>query len=914
MHEPLIAFSQPASKVLDALRSDAADGLAVEEVERRLADYGPNTLTATPPRRWWVGLAAQFNQLVIWILIAAALISGLLSDWTDAVAILAIVALNALLGFFQEERAAAALGALRNLTSPSANVIRRGVPVTLPARDIVPGDILRLEAGDRVPADARLIASISLAAQESALTGESTPVEKRSQVVLPETAALAERANMVFLGGTVAAGKGTAVVTATGMQTELGRIAGMLEEVAPEPTPLQRRLAELGRVLVAACLVIVGVISVLQLVRGEPLVEVFVFSVSLAVAAVPEGLPAVVTISLALGLQRMARRHALIRKLPSVETLGSVTVICTDKTGTLTRNEMTVREIFVGQTRYCISGLGFDPRGDFQAVDEVANSPDSPQRANGEASSAELRKALEIGALCNNARLVRQPAGNGRWQVFGDPTEGALIVAAMKYGLDVGQSGRVLHEVPFSSERKTMSVVLRQREGKLELYSKGAPEVILEKCTRERISGQVVPLTPERRREVLSAAAEMAERALRVLALAYRDGLQAAVEDFDDYDSREQDLILSGLVGMIDPPREEARAGVALCQGAGIRVVMITGDHPATALAIARELKIARSPDDAALTGHGLDGMSDADLAGAVARTAVYARVTAEHKLRVVHAWKHNQAVVAMTGDGVNDAPAVQAADIGIAMGIAGTDVTREASDMVLTDDNFASIVNAVEEGRAIFDNIRKVVHYLLATNTGEMLLMLLATLVGWPVPLRPIQILWINLITDGLPALALTLEPPDPASMSRAPRPAHEPVITWKRGLAIALHGMLIAAAGATAFYIAHKRNPASLDNARTTTFCVVAFSQLAFALVCRSHRLTWPQLGFFSNPGLFLAIVASMALQFGVLYSPALRPWLGIAGQPDVDWTLVLLLTALPATVVEVIKLLRSSRAARG
>jgi P-type Ca2+ transporter type 2C len=910
MSEQPPPFTQSSSQVLAAFGSDATTGLSAAEVAKRLTAFGPNSLTSAPPQPWWVGLAAQFNQLVIWILIAAALISGLLGDWTDSVAILAIVILNALLGYFQEARAAAALEALRNLAAPVADVVRDSRLFTVPASDIVPGDILLLESGDRVPADARLITSFSLTALESTLTGESEPVEKRAQDVLSDSTPLADRLNLVYQGTTIAAGKGKAVVTATGMQTELGRIAGMLQRVPPEPTPLQLRLEGLGRVLIGVCVALVVIISVLQLVRGNPLIEVFVFSVSLAVAAVPEGLPAVVTISLALGLQRMARRNALIRKLPSVETLGAVTVICTDKTGTLTRNEMTVREVLVGPSHYSVTGVGFNPRGAFQLINEPAPGADVPARA-----ADDLRTALAIGALCNNARIARHPAGSDDWQVFGDPTEVALIVAAMKFGMDVSPASRqLLDEIPFDSERKTMSVVIRDPEGKVELYSKGAPEVILGGCSHERFEGRVVPLTSERREAVLRAASDLAGRALRVLAMAYHDRLPVNAEDVEDYSVYERDLVLAGLVGMIDPPREEVKAAVAKCQAAGIRVVMITGDHPATATAIGRELKIARSPDDLTLTGSQLDAVDDDELSNRVEQAAIYARVTAEHKLRVVKAWKRRGAVVGMTGDGVNDAPAVQAADIGIAMGLAGTDVTKETSDMVLTDDNFASIVNAVEEGRGIFDNIQKVVHYLLATNTGEVLFMFFSSLVGWPIPLRPIQLLWINLVTDGLPALALTMEPPDPGSMSQPPRPAREPVITWTEGLTILFHGLVIAATAALAFGFAYRSDPQNLENARTTAFCVVTFSQLAFALVCRSRRRTWPQLGFLSNPSLFLAIVASTALQLGVVLAPPLRPWLGVIAAPQLDWGLVLLLSIAPATLVEAIKLLRPDRSAPG
>ncbi|MGE5195131.1 MAG: cation-translocating P-type ATPase, partial [Deltaproteobacteria bacterium] len=740
---------------LHALGVDERSGLSARQVAERHEKYGPNELAAAREQPLWRKFLGQFNDLVIWILIVAALISGVLGEWTDATAIIAIVLLNAVLGFVQEEKAERALAALQKLAAPLARVLRDGRLQSLPARELVPGDVLDLDAGDNVPADARLLEAFGVRVQESALTGESVPVDKDANCILAKTVPLGDRRNMAYLGTVVAGGKARAVVVHTGMRTELGRIAGMLQAYETEPTPLQRKLARLGKVLVVICLVLVAVIFAMEMWRGDSLIRAFLLSVSLAVAAVPEGLPAVVTVSLALGLQRMVRRNALIRKLPSVETLGSVTVICSDKTGTLTRNEMTVREILTGSRHYQVTGSGYAPHGEFRSRcaegGDVAVDP---------SADPELPLLLTIASRCNHTEVV--PAGDGEniWKVVGDPTEGALVVAALKARLQPQDQGEhVLYEIPFDSERKAMSVVLPHGAGGAIMYTKGAPEEILSRCSAEHRDGETIPLTDSRRREIIEANADMASRALRVLAFAYRDWASAP-EHFT-----ERDLVFVGLAGMIDPPREEVKQSVATCRAAGIRPVMITGDHPATARAIARELGIA-APTDTIIIGHDLDAMSDQELAEQVEQIVVYARVTAEHKLRVVRAWKSRGEVVAMTGDGVNDAPAVKSADIGIAMGASGTDVTREASAMILMDDNFTSIVSAVEEGRAIYDNIQKFLTYLLSCNIGEMLLMLAASLLGWPAPLQPVQLLWINLVTDGLPALALGLEPPEPGVM----------------------------------------------------------------------------------------------------------------------------------------------------
>ena len=918
MSEPRAWYALSGDDVARELAADMTRGLSSDEVVRRREQHGWNALAEAPPVPIWKKLLGQFKELVIWILIVAAIIAGVMGEWADTAAILAIVLVNGIIGFLQEEKAGRALAALQKLSSPMAKVIRDGVLQSVPAREMVPGDRIELEAGDNIPADSRLLTAFSVRVQEAALTGESVPVDKDAGCLLSQGVPLGDRRNMVYMGTVIAAGKASAVVVATGMNTELGNIAGLLQHSEPAPTPLQRRLAELGKVLVVVCLVIVAIIFVLELVRGGELLEMLLISVSLAVAAVPEGLPAVVTLTLALGLQRMVKRNALVRKLPSVETLGSVTVICSDKTGTLTRNEMTVREIVTGGERYQVTGAGYAPHGQFLKCRDVAevvrlrsNEPltESPKshdfgyQSINPRDESDLMQALTTGARCNNATVSPRGDGGDSWQVIGDPTEGALVVAALKAGIEAhDRQHHVLYEIPFDSERKAMSVVVRGPDGKPIMHTKGAPEVILAKCTTERRDGHAEPLTEARRVLIMRSSSEMASRALRVLALAYREHADTPGTEYD-----ESNLIFAGLVGMIDPPREEAREAVQKCRAAGIHPVMITGDHPATALAIARELHIAAA-DGRVVTGQELNALSDDELAAQVDQISVYARVSAEHKLRVVRAWKDRGQIVAMTGDGVNDAPAVKAADIGIAMGVAGTDVTKEASDMVLTDDNFASIVNAVEEGRGIFDNIQKFVHYLLSCNAGEVLLMFFAALIGWPVPLLAIQILWINLVTDGLPALALGMEPPERDIMTRQPRPPHEAVITRERGLLILFHGTLVATVAALGFWIIYQGDESHLARARTVAFCITAFAQLFFAIGCRSQRFTMPELGLFSNPHLLGAIVISGLLQLSVVTLPFAQPVFGVTAHPSWEWLLVLLLALTPVTIIEVGKLLRA------
>jgi Ca2+-transporting ATPase len=889
--EPLEAHAVAIESVLRALGS-GREGLEPGEIERRRARHGPNELRRPPETPAWRRFLRQFAELVVLVLLAAAGLSLALGEVLDAAVILAILLLNATLGFLQEERATRAIEALAELARPRARVLRAGGELALPASEVVPGDVLLIGAGDAVPADARLIASTSLRTQESALTGESTPVEKEAGAVMERATPLAERRNSIFLGTLVAGGHGRAVVVATGMATELGRIASLLQSQRLHATPLQERLAVVGRWLALLCLAIVAALGSLLFLRGEPLGEVLVLSIGLAVAAVPEGLTAVITVALALGTRRLVERNALVRKLPSVETLGSVTVICTDKTGTLTRDEMTVREVRTPSGVFHVAGSGYAPQGEITRADGAPAGNDP-----------ELHAVLLVGARCNNARLAPPVRPGAPWTALGDPTEGALVVAALKAGIEpeLGPDERVLFELPFDSERKLMSVAVT-RGGTSTVYAKGAAEVVLARCTSVFRGGRVEPLDAATRAEILAQCRAMAGRALRVLALAFRsDHVEAA--------TAEQELCLAGLVGMQDPPREEVPAAVRTCLGAGIRPVMITGDHPDTALAIAREIGLA-GPAERAVTGTEVEGWSEGELARELASCAVFARTSAEHKLRIVRAWRERGAVVAMTGDGVNDAPALQEADIGIAMGRTGTDVTRLAADMVLLDDNFASIVSAVREGRGIFDDIRKAVHFLLTANLAEVLTMVVATLAGWPIPLTAIQLLWMNLVTDGLPALALGIEPPEEDLMRRRPLARRAPVISLADGAAILVRGAFLAATVAAVYRWALAGAP---ERASTMAFAVLVLGQLALALAFRSQSRTLFGLGPFGNPRLLLALAATAVLQVLVHELAPLRALFGIERLAASDWPLVVGASLVPVTLIELGKLLRAALSRR-
>ena len=886
------SHSRSAAEVLSILGSDAQLGLTEREVQQRQTLYGANALTGTPTVPLWRQFLAQLQEIVVGLLLVAAVIAGLLGEWIDTGAILAIVVLNAVLGVFQQRKAERALSALQKLSAPTANVLRDGQLRNVAARDLVPGDRIEVEAGDHVPADARLVNGFGLQSLEAALTGESIPVAKDTAAVLAPDTPLGDRRNMLFQGSVIATGKAGAVVVSIGMDTELGRIAQLLTQQKTEPTPLQRRLAALGRGLVLLCVALVSIIFALQMARGGDFLETLHLAVSLAVAAIPEGLPAAVTITLAVGLERLVRRNAIIRKLASVETLGSVNVICSDKTGTLTRNEMTVREVHTSAAGYAVSGVGYSPRGEFSCL-----QTSRPIVAENE---VDLLRTLEVMAWCNHARVVPAPDASDRWHVIGDPTEAALVVLARKAGLESSSRGDLLYEIPFDSDRKAMSVVVAPPGRPRLICLKGAPEVVLEKCSGMQRAGQTVPLTAADRTQLLAITDEMASRALRVLALAFREDVEVA-----DGLEVERNLVFAGFAGMIDPPRDEVRIAVAHCRSAGIRAIMITGDHPSTALAIARELGIARG-DQGAITGRELDQWPDDQLAPKLAHVAVFARVTAEHKLRLVRLLRSQGNVVAMTGDGVNDAPAVKAADIGIAMGITGTDVTKEASTMVLADDNFATIVNAVEEGRGIFDNIQKFIHYLLAGNAGKIIFMFVAAVLGWPNPLLAVQLLWLNLVTDGLPALGLGVESPERGIMDRQPRAASAPLIGWQQGLLLVCHGLISASAAVAGFWIVYQGDAANLADARVVAFCILAFAQLGYSLSCRSWRIPFLKLGLATNRTLLAAIGVSLLLQLSIVLVPFLHPVFGIEAYPTGrEWLVIFGLSFVPMFCVELSKL---------
>jgi Ca2+-transporting ATPase len=844
------------------LETDIEQGLSGDEAKRRLARYGQNKLQKGRRFSALAVFIGQFKSLVIWVLIGAAAVSAMLGETADGIAIIAIVILNALIGFMQEFRAEKAAAALAHLTAPRCRVLRGGHSEVIAAAGIVPGDILLLEAGDLVAADALLILSSVLRINEASLTGESQAVDKCAGP-LPQETPLAERNNMVFLGTSVTAGTGRALVADTGMNTELGRIAKLLASAESGETPLQRQLEKVGRWLLAACFAIVGLIFGLGLLRGIAPFELFLSSVSLAVAAIPEGLPAVVTIALALGVQRMVRRHALVRRLAAVETLGRTQVICTDKTGTLTLGEMTVRKLVTSESLYRVTGEGYATDGAFFSGNVECLPPSRP----------ELLALLRASAACNDAELTLI---DGRPAIVGDPTEGALLVAAAKGGIDrasIEVEMPRLATMPFDSERKRMTVI-RSQQGQPWAFVKGAPEVILSRCAWIRTSQGMQELTENDRHRLLQANALLAHDALRVLAVAERPLDDSLVEQgaAANTENIEQGLILLGLVGLQDPPRNEAKEAVAKCKRAGIRTVMITGDHPDTARAIGHELGILGKGDEV-LVGAELNALNDEALKERIARVAVYARVTAEHKLRIVRAWKARGAVVAMTGDGVNDAPAIKNASIGIAMGVTGTEVAKEAADMIIADDNFASIVAAVEEGRGIYDNIAKTLAYLLGSSTGELIVMLAAVLLGWPLPLLPLHLLWINLVTDGFAALALSTDPIDADVLKRPPRHARSQLLNWDL-LGLTLFTGLLAA-GVTLGVFGHELYTVgnSLEQARDAAFTALVITGLLRSFGARSRKRTVWRIGLFSNLRLFLIVAVCFALQLAIHHVPMLQ-----------------------------------------
>jgi Ca2+-transporting ATPase len=873
------------SEVLESLGTDPARGLSEDEAKRRLAEHGPNELRAKRRLSPWAILLAQIKNVLILVLLAAVGLSAFLGDILEAAVIAAIVLLAVLLGFFQELRAERAIEALREMAAPTATVVRGGEEREVPARGLVPGDVLLVQSGDRIPADARLLEAVNLKIEESALTGESLPADKTSGP-LAQDLELGDRTNMIWAGTAATYGRGRAVVVGTGMETELGGIARMLESVEEGRTPLQQNLDRVGRVLAVAGLAVVALIMALGVLRGQPFLEMLVSGIALAVAVVPEALPAVVTISLALGVQRMVKRHVLIRHLPAVETLGSVSIICSDKTGTLTRDEMTVRRLHAAGRTYEITGAGYAPEGSVLLDGQEVKPPEA------------LFELLRAAALASDAHLARGDAseaeGEPVWRIQGDPTEGALIVAAAKLGLDkrvLDERYPRVGEIPFTSEAKRMTTLHTTPEG-VTAFAKGAPEVILAACTWRLGEAGEDPLDEAGRQAVLAEAQRLAGSALRVLAIARKQGADPA--------DAERGLTFLGLAGMIDPPRPEVKDAIHTCELAGIKPLMITGDHPVTAQAIARELGVLRS--GRAVTGAELDGLSDADLAREVEVIEVYARVSPAHKLRIVGALQERGYSVAMTGDGVNDAPALKKADIGIAMGITGTDVTKEASDMTLTDDNFASIVAAVEEGRGVFDNVKKYLMFLLSSNIGEIGLMAGASLAGLPLPLSAVQILYVNLATDGFPALALAVDPPEDDLMERPPRDPHRGIFTRPVVTLLLIGGIWSALVNLGLFAWALDSGR-SLREAMTMTFVLLVLIQFYKAYLYRSDRhsaLRRP----FSNRWLNLAIVWELILLAFVIYLPALHEPFGTYALPLADWLLVNVLAATIAPVLELAK----------
>lgn len=849
---------------------NAVCGLTGEEARKRLEIHGRNALKTAKRHGWLKILFSQFTDLMIIILIASSIISFTMGENSEAIAILAIIILNGLMGFIQEMRTEKAMEALMSLAAPHARVVRDGVIRDIPAEEVVPGDLVVLEAGNRVPADAVLLEANNLYSDESMLTGESIPVAKsRTDQVNASLAGIASR-NMVYMGSMITSGTGKALVTATGMETEMGRIAELMETAGVQETPLQKKLEKLGEYMVTGCLVICAIVALLGILRGEPVIQMLLGGISLAVAAVPEGLPAVVTIALAIGVRRMVQKNALIRRLPAVETLGCATVICSDKTGTLTENRMTVVEAYAGKNPYV---LHKDSNGRFSAW--CRGREVHAEKTTG------LKLLLKIGMLCGNTRIM--DSSDAGLDIEGDPTEVALVRAAIDAGFDkksVFSAYRRVREIPFDSDRKLMSVVCRSRSGELFLFAKGAPEIIMEKCSKIMIADRERDITPEDLEKLRDECSAMTSRALRVMAFAYR-----TVEPSQLWrDDLESQLVFIGLAGMTDPPRKEAFESVAKCRRAGIKTVMITGDHVKTAEAIAKALDIYRE-GGLVVNGGEIDRMSDQELEEACRKATVFARVYPKHKLRIVRAIRNNGNIVAMTGDGVNDAPAVKDADIGIAMGKSGTDVTRQAASMILMDDNFSSIVAAVEEGRNIYSNIRKFIRYLLSCNVGEVLTMFLSMLIGLPIPLLPAQVLAVNLATDGLPAIALGMEPGEPDIMERPPRSPDESIFSHGLARMILTRGVFIALSTIASFMIVNTMSK-NLAAARTAALVTLVMSQLIHVFECKSEHKSLFELPVLSNKYLVLAVLSSVLMLLGIIYLPFLSPIFGTTALALNEW----------------------------
>lgn len=886
------------NEVLSSVKSDAAKGLSTAEACERLAQEGRNELKEEEQSTLFQKFINQMKDFLVLILIVASIISAFTDEFVDSAVIIAIVLMNAALGVFQEFKAEKALAALKKIAAPHAKVIREGNIMTVPAAELVRGDIVLLEAGDYIPADIRIVEAANLKVEEASLTGESVPVEKQTAPVAQD-ASLGDRYNMGYMSTVVTYGRGKGVVVNTGMNTEIGKIASMLQTYQEEATPLQKKLEEFGKMLGMVCLGVCAVVFAMGLyngyrdgiLNGAEIHMMLMTSISLAVAAIPEGLPAIVTMVLALGMQRMVKRNAIIKHLHAVETLGSITAICSDKTGTLTQNQMTVVKIFADDKLFAVSGEGYQPEGEF--------------RYNNRPMVAGANQALNMlllgSALCNDARLVQDE--KGAWKIVGDPTEGALLVTAAKGGRE-REATVALHprvqEIPFDSERKLMTTFHRTKDGRIVAFIKGAPDVMLSRASSVLTTDGERVITDADAAGIRQANKTMASQALRVLAIGYREF--AELPDDLSAEAIEQQLVLIGLAGMIDPPRNEAREAVKVCAAAGIRPVMITGDHPDTAYAIAKDIGIAQN-EKQVMAGREIDALSAEGLKEAVTRVNVFARVSPEHKVAIVESLRANNQIVAMTGDGVNDAPALKKSDIGVAMGITGTDVTKETADMVVTDDNFVSIVSAVEEGRVIYANIRKFVYFLLSCNTAEILVIFVAMLLGWPVPLLPIQLLWINLVTDAFPALALGVEKREPDVMNRQPRNPNEPILNKNLKLLIGIQSVAMCIVVLGAFQYGRGVSGGDLAIGRTFAFITLIASQLVCAYAARSEYRPVFAGGLFDNKYMNMAVGVSFGLLLLSIYSP-LSGLFKTAAPTLNQWLVLVALAPIPFLLVELFK----------
>ncbi|NLY77105.1 MAG: calcium-transporting P-type ATPase, PMR1-type [Tissierellia bacterium] len=888
-------FQKSKEDLIPELNTDLEKGLSENEAKQRLEKYGPNELKEEVKQSMLSKVIAQFKDFLILILIAASMVSFIVGEKVDAVVIIAIVIVNAALGLYQEGKAEKALEALKKMAAPNAKVLRDGNVTVAPANTLVPGDIVLLETGDIIPADLRLIESSNLKIEEASLTGESVPVEKDANAVLAEDASLGDRFNMAYMSTVVSYGRGKGVVVGTGHNTEIGKIATMIQTYEDESTPLQRKLNQLGKTLGTITLLVCAAVFGLGLLQGRDVLEMFMTAISLAVAAVPEGLPAIVTIVLALGMNRMVQRNAIVKKLLAVETLGTTTYICSDKTGTLTQNEMTVVKAYTDGKIIEVTGIGYEPKGEFKVDDQIFNINES----------VNTNTLLSIGILCNDAKIDKTEDG---YRVLGDPTEGALVTLAGKAGMtkeEINNKYPRIEEIPFDSDRKMMTTFHENFvPNKVVSFTKGAPDIMINKSNYIYQNGQVLPFTDELKAQVLDINSKFSREALRVLAMGFR--LYDSLPQNTSAENIERDLIFVGLVGMIDPPREEAKEAIRKCKNAGIHTVMITGDYKETAFAIAKQLGMADS-EDQAIMGKELDNLSDEELRELVKEKRVYARVSPEHKVKIVDALKANGEIAAMTGDGVNDALALKKADIGVSMGITGTDVAKNTAEVILTDDNFASIVAAVEEGRIIYSNIKKFVFFLLSCNIGEVLIIFLSLLFGFQVPLKPIQLLWLNLVTDSFPALALGMEKGDPEIMDMPPRDPNEPILDkgMLRALLIQSIAICIATIGAYIWGM-NKYGTENLTMARTITFATLITAELLRAYSSRSLNHSIFHIGVFSNKAMTRSTLLSFILLLVVIYVPFLQPIFDTFTVGLADWLMILLFSFIPLVFGEVYKVI--------